>query len=458
MTEKRKRGEPARLFPVLAETSKEGRTLSIFLACLENVHEFRKSLLSDLNVKIGTRARVETYTEVVLEKGNGKKDLRPDGLIVVQTGSNEWCALVEAKVGKNDLEEDQVNGYLDIAKLNGVDALITISNQFAPLPAHYPLHISAGARKKAELYHWSWMYILTQAKLLLDNNEIQDKEQSVILNEMVRFLSHESAGVKSFDQMPPSWSDAVTAVQAGGALAVTSEDTREVVGAWHQEVRDLSLILSRQIGQSVKIRAQRDHQNDPVARLKSQVQAFCREKCLTATLSVPNAAAPIEIVADLQTRSVVLSMRLKAPTDKKSTKARTNWLLRQLHKSADKNIHIRLFWPGRGPYTQHTLKEVRDNPDLIGVGQNATVSSFEILMVRDCGARFGQRKNFIVDLEATASEFYEQVGQYLRAWQAPAPRLREEKSEPASVDTKALREEAEAVALGVTEDVIDTED
>jgi len=26
------RGEPARLFPILADTSKEGRTLSIFLA------------------------------------------------------------------------------------------------------------------------------------------------------------------------------------------------------------------------------------------------------------------------------------------------------------------------------------------------------------------------------------------------------------------------------------------
>lgn len=44
------RGERARLFPVLADTSKEGRSLSIFLACFQNVDEFGRSLLgSGLN-------------------------------------------------------------------------------------------------------------------------------------------------------------------------------------------------------------------------------------------------------------------------------------------------------------------------------------------------------------------------------------------------------------------------
>ena len=42
------RGERARLFPVLADTSKEGRTLSILLACIENVDEFGRALLAEL--------------------------------------------------------------------------------------------------------------------------------------------------------------------------------------------------------------------------------------------------------------------------------------------------------------------------------------------------------------------------------------------------------------------------
>ena len=45
------RGERARLFPVLADTSKEGRTLSILLACIENVDEFGRALLAELDVE-----------------------------------------------------------------------------------------------------------------------------------------------------------------------------------------------------------------------------------------------------------------------------------------------------------------------------------------------------------------------------------------------------------------------
>ncbi|WP_292716220.1 hypothetical protein [Mesorhizobium sp.] len=42
---------------------------------------------------------------------------------------------MEAKVGNSELTPQQLDSYLDIAKMNGVNALITISNQFAPLPS-----------------------------------------------------------------------------------------------------------------------------------------------------------------------------------------------------------------------------------------------------------------------------------------------------------------------------------
>jgi hypothetical protein len=113
----------------------------------------------------------------------------------------------------------------------GIDALLTISNQFAPLPTHHPVAISAASLKKATLSHWSWMYVLTQATLHLENGEVRDREQRVILNEMVRFLSHPSAGVKSFDQMPAAWTAVANAVQAGGTLSAKSLDVQETVSA-----------------------------------------------------------------------------------------------------------------------------------------------------------------------------------------------------------------------------------
>lgn len=435
------RGERARLFPVLADTSKEGRTLSIFLACLANVREFGAAMLASLDVRTGVRTRIETYTEVVLKKGCDKKH-RPDGLIVVKTGSKTWTALVEAKVGNSDLTPEQVESYLDLAKLNGVDALITLSNQFACLPTHHPIMLSAASRRKAASYHWSWMYVVTQASLLISNDQIADADQRVILNEMNRFLVHPSAGVKGFDQMPAAWSDIVARVQTGAKLAVSSGEVRDVIGAWHQELRDLSLILSRKLSIEVSTHISRAHASDPAARLKSAIADLVSSEALEAAFLVPDAAAPLEICCDLNKRSVSVSMRVKAPADRKTTKSRLSWLLRQLSKADPANVFVRLYWPGRAAQTQYSLAQLRDPEHVAGLDRSGMVPhTLEVVLIRDLGARFGQRKNFIAELEATVPHFYEQAGQYLKAWVASAPRV---KDTPVTIE--ALEDQAEAVA------------
>ncbi|WP_321831045.1 hypothetical protein [Thalassovita sp.] len=132
-------GERARLFPVLSNTSKEGRTTSIVLACLSRVNELGASLLATLGQRIGVRSKVTCFTEVVFaNEANAPKE-RPDGLIVVRTGSREWRALVEAKVGNAALSIEQVENYRRIAKENGIDCVITISNQFATTAQNHPL-------------------------------------------------------------------------------------------------------------------------------------------------------------------------------------------------------------------------------------------------------------------------------------------------------------------------------
>lgn len=436
-------GERARLFPVLAETSKEGRTLSVLLACMETVDDFGKALLSDLGIRTGARTRIETYTEVVLKK-TGDAKVRPDGLIVLRSGSSVVSVLVEAKVGNSDLTAGQLESYLELAKLNGVDGLLTISNQFAPLPSHHPVIVSAASAKKAALWHWSWMYVLTQATLHLGSNDIRDREQRVILNELIRFLSHPSTGVKSFDQMPAAWTTVASTVQAGGVLSAKSADTEDVVGAWYQETRDLALILSRQLGEEVSIKVPRAHMLNPELRLKSDVELLARECCLRSVFAVPNTAAGIEVSADFTRRAVYASMRVAAPGDRKSTKARLTWLLRQLGRSKPDNIHIRLHWPGRAPFTQFPLARLREDPAL-AEQSGKVVGSFEVVFARDLAGRFAQRRNFITDLEEAIPDFYEQVGQHLKAWQPQAPKIKEDRAEPADVGTSAMQKEAELV-------------
>ncbi len=403
------RGERARLFPVLADTSKEGRSASIFLACLANISEFGRSMLDTVGQRAGPRTRIDTYTEICFP-GQDEKRLRPDGLIMLTTGSRQWRALVEAKIGISELEPIQVEGYLDLAREHEIDALITISNQFAAIPAVHPLQLSSAARRKVELFHWSWMHVLTEASLLLANDEIQDADQRFVLNEMVRFLTHPSTGVKGFDQMPGSWTNLVNAVQAGAAPSPA-------------DLRDLD------------------------ARAKADAAKLCEDRCLTATLVIPDAAAPIDVYADIRARSLLISMRLRAPEERKGSKARINWLLRQLNPPATENWHVRLHWPGRSAYTQKPLgllKELSD--EAADERPYLVVYAFEIVLVRDIGARFAQRRNFIAELEAAVPQFYDHIGQHLKAWQPSAPRLPEAKAEPSSVNTEALRDAAEQEA------------
>ena len=431
-------GEKARLFPVLSESSKEGRATSILLSCIPNVPEFGHSILQDAGIRMGSRCKIETFTEVTFP---GAK-LRPDGLIMVKTAKQAWSALVEAKIGNADLQVEQIEGYLELAKANNINAVITISNQFAPLATHHPLVISAAARKKATLLHWSWMHVLTEASLLLQGDLIEDLERRIILNEFVRFLTHTSAGVKGFNQMPPAWIPVVQTIQSGGMVAQSSVEAKEVIGAWHQEGRDLTMILSRQLGLDVTIKTKRTHALDHQAYIKSDLRILSTEAKLQTALNIPNAAALVDVCADLQTKTISVSMRLKAPEDRKTTKARTNWLLRQVQRADPQNIHVRFYWPGRGAFGQYPLVEVRNNPDIGAKDKpNAVVTSFEIVLVNEIGARFNKRKNFISELERIVPEFYERMGQNLKAWQAPAPRLKDDN--PESVAPAALAEIAE---------------
>ncbi len=441
-------GEASRLFPVLADTSKEGRTLSIFLSCLENVGEFGRSMLGGLGIRVGARGRINTFTEVVFKKAVADAKYRPDGLIVVNTGKSTWTALVEAKVGTAELTNAQIEAYLSLAKLNGIDAVITVSNQFTPLPTHHPLSISANFTRKVALFHWSWGYVITQAQLLRELGDVEDREQLILLAELQRFLLHPSSGVKEFDQMPAAWSELCANVAAGGAVSQKDVISQDVVGSWHQALDRVTTVLSRQIGDHVKLAMSRAEATDPTLRLKNALTDLASETCLTSEILIPNAAGPVQLCADIRKRAITFQMRLKAPADRKSTKARLAWLLRQLSDTAPKDLYIRLFWPGRSGATQYSLEKLRDNADIAAAERpGMAVLSFEVLLVRDLGAKFTQRKNMVTELLSAASAFHANVGECLSAWQAKPAKIADSKLEPASVSTEALRDQVEREAI-----------
>jgi len=444
-------GEPARLIPTFSEKSKEQRTTSIFLAAMMAVPPFGKKVLETIDVRCGKNTRIEAYTEVAFNRPTAKTAFRPDGLIIVRSGSSEWRALIEAKSGNAKLSSEQLQAYLEIAKEFNINALITISNQLAVIPSHHPMLEQIRRPRNVSLFHWSWTYILTEATLLVAAAEFDDPEQRYILSEVARYLKHPNSGVARFDRMASEWKELVTAIQNRVPLSADSSVVQKSVASWHQEQRDVCLLMSRRIGQPVELKLTRKQVNDVDERVQSDCKQLALQHTVEFSMDVPNTASPIIVTADVARRNLTCSMALNAPKDKKSTKARTNWLLRQLKTTDAGNVFVRAHWGGRTTPSQLPLHQLLENPDgFSNAADSKAVKSFEVLMTKDLGADFGRTTKFISLLEMFVPEFYHQVGQNLRSWKPAPPKISESKT--VSTNTSQDKDEHPGTARGFSAD------
>ena len=425
-------GERARLFPTVANTNRENRLTSIFLALLPYIPVLAKELLATVGLRVGERTKIECWTEVVPTHGE-HLNKRPDGLIVITTGKTTWSALVEAKIKKNPIEDEQVTKYLEAAKDSGIDAIITISNQFVARADHSPVKAPKPLLRKTGLFHWSWTYIQTQCEIL-SRDMIEDSDQSFMLAEFLRFLDHKDTGIERLTSMSQGWRELVQTVANQGALKKNSLEVEDCVGCWNQEERDLCLLLSRHVGARVQTVIGRKFASNPIARLKDGISRLVDEKILYSAFRIPDCAADLEVFAHLMARTATYGMKLKAPLDRQSTKSRVNWLLRML-PDCDSRLVVRAHWPGRTEPTDKLVQELRNDPRAIQTEKpDATPHSFEVLLIEDLGSDFSGRRKFIERLEKNITQFYDLVGQHLRAWQAPPPKP--VKSRDAVVETE----------------------
>lgn len=423
-------GEQARLIPVAADTSREARATSILLATVASVPPLARSLLKGVGQKVGKRTRIDSYTEPVFEKCPSELKHRPDGLLLLDSGKRSWSALFETKIGRSTLNSEQIARYCELARLNGINALITVSNQFTALPSHHPAPPPKNLTRSIDLFHWSWMHILTEAMLLLNDHDFESPDQAFILREMTRYFRHDKIGVSTFDRMNRDWKDLVLKIQAATPLKKTNPEVAGAVGAWHQETRDLALLMSRKLNRHVSLKVSRAHDDDPIARHKDDCEKLIRDKCLEAIFDVPDAAAPISVCADLSRRTLTCSMRLAAPKNKKGAKSRINWLVRQLSKTEADGLFVKAVWPGPRNNTQARLADVRNDPGvLISEKGKKVPGSLEVIMVRDLAGKFSKSRRFVQRLETAVPEFYEQVGEHLRAWVPPPPKMRKDEAE-----------------------------
>ncbi|MDY6943272.1 MAG: hypothetical protein SVU69_09705 [Pseudomonadota bacterium] len=414
-------GELARLIPVV--TKPELRNTCVTCAMLSAVQEFAEVLLSPLGAPTGKRAKIQAWLEPIFKGEKSNSNDRPDALIIVDNGRRVWRALVEVKTKKVDLHSDQIERYLDIAKAHGIDAVVTISNQFVATPSQSPCEINKQKLKKVSLYHWSWSHLETEAKIQLSKSVVSDPDQAYMLEEYVRYLEHDSSGVTEFEQMRKEWVEACKLYFAKSKLDKRSSIGAAVVSDWDELMRCTALLMSRALETNVTTVLSAKERKDPRARLEAMQHSFISTGELLSRLDVPDAASPISVEADLTRRSVTVSMSLDAPRDKKRASATVTWLLRQLAKTENGTVLIVAKWPGRTADSCADLSTIRNDVDVLLANRKGLLPrGFEIKTVSDLGGKFTQRRNFVPELVACVTKFYETIGQNLVPWQAPPPK------------------------------------
>ena len=432
--------QPARLIPtsgISGPDEQETRATSALLAVLPIIRDFTASLLRPFGAPSGA---IETFIEVPLLHGDGRT-IRPDGLIQITRGSKSWTTLVEVKTGNNDLGRDQVESYLDVAKDNGFDAVLTISNQISPAAGVHPVDVDRRKLRKVALHHVSWAEIVSAAVLQRVHRGVADPEQAWILAELIRYLEHPRSGALDFTDMGGSWVPVRESVLAG-TLRASDKSAAEVVSRWDQLLRFAALRLERDLGSGVQVALSRKEQADPTIRAAALTAELVTKGTLSGTLRVPNTVGDLMVTADLRTGRCTIEVDVTAPGEGRPL-TRVNWLVRQL---ADANDAVRIDAYAHMARTSVSglLKAVRVDPTVLLADSKVDLRRFRIAAASQLGTKRGVgRGSFIDSILAAIDGYYQTVLQGIRPWVPKAPQLPKAGAAlaAAGIDTTVLPDE-----------------
>lgn len=410
---------PARLFSIYgvgAGEEQEKRATSALLATMMGVRPFARAVTAHLGAPAGA---VETFLEVPFVLG--ERRVIPDGMIRVARGGKVWTALVEVKTGTGQLRKEQVESYLDAARENGYDAVVTVSNEIAPGTGEHPVTVDQRKLRGVALFHLSWAEILHEARMALTHRGVADSMQAWVLHELIRYLEHPRSGATGFDDMGTGWVTVREAV-AAGTMRAGDRKVPTVAVSWTRLVRQLCLRLTAELGVPVTHVLPRRLATDPAARTQAAVEQLAADGTLQATLRVPGAAGPLLVVADLRTSRVRISASVPAPREG-GPQRRISWILRQLKDAPDDTL-VDVHYSGAASDTCERLGDVRESAAGLVSERSGDVVSFDLTSVAPLGTkRSGVKGAFIPSVISTTETFYATVLQPVRAWVAPAPRL-----------------------------------
>ncbi len=418
--------QPAQLIPtagIRGHGGQERRATSCLLAVVGAVPEFGKALLSG---ELGApRGRVSTFIEVPLEDEAGKVSI-PDGAAVVERAGEAWSCLFEAKTGDARLKPEQVNRYLDVARIHGFDVVVTISNEITGSSSESPVDVDRRKTRAVTLKHLSWSRVITEAVVQHRHRGVSDPDQAWILGELLNYLDRDASGAGGFSDMGEKW----VSVRKGarnGTLRAGGAGVRSVAARWEQFAEFLCLRMSRDLGREVRTR----RRGTPEERIDKGAKELAETGKLVATFKVPDAVGAIRVGADLRAQLVTTSVAVKAP-EKGRPLTRINWLVRQLRDAPD-DLRMDVSFASTSKTTSALMCDVRENPRqlLSPTDAKREPRSFNLALSRKMGTKQGKEQgSFVAETRRQAVDFYRELVQDVRAWQPRPPRFPRKDEEP----------------------------
>ncbi|WP_108816239.1 hypothetical protein [Loktanella sp. Alg231-35] len=395
VTELSNKENKPRLIPVSKQA--ERRLLSVFMALIELIPAIRSEFLLSCGYGGGKTSSVQSFMEVSYASAR-LSDVRPDGLISCKRGSTEWGAFVEAKADGKSIRPDQIQDYAELAAALDIDAIITLSNEFALSPSELPYHMAASKRRKREIYHFAWADLRTFLEGFRNHESLQPLEREV-LSECLRFFWDASSGIATYDAMPVKWPEFVQAAGIALGFGTKTQGITEIVHGWQQERRDLCSKLTYQTGLDVQLIHEAGVRSDRDERLNYDRRALADDYLLTATYAFKGSKTQLKALADLQSCRTSVSLQILPPSNKKA-RAVVSWILNALDGDSWQGSTVSFDWKGRNQNRTFDLADLRVEPELASEGQKDAPKSIRIVQSKHDVRRFKSRKKFIEDVEA----------------------------------------------------------
>lgn len=446
------RNDPAhrkevRLFPchhIRSEREAELRATAALLATIRAVSEFGRNIVAMAG---GPKGKIRCYTEVCFKDQTGAKprEDRLDGILQATYGKKSWRAILEVKVGNNLLDQEQFDRYHTLAKHEGMNAFITISNQPAMANGLPP-----GVKPKLKavrVKHLSWERLLSEAQHLSRQKAIADPDQQWILEEWIRYLTDSNSRIIEQPHMGQHWIEVLRYAREANLGACKSQ-LQDVVEHWDAFLKKTALRLHAKLGADVVVKTSKAEHKDPAVWAKNLLDTAISDGRLRGTFRVPDAAGDLSVVVLLAPRCVQYSIKIKAPTEGKA-KRRIRWLLKQLQSHEVPNdLVVQVDW-GYHLLSQAKIAELRDETSILmqGVPANASPRSFCLQWTKHLLKCKGRSTVPVLrGIAQGLEEFYGRVVEGIKPFVPKVPQLQDDQPEKEDASDVRSEEQGESAA------------